>query len=126
MAEDDVAAVVRQGVDLLGPDIAVEVTRGDDVIEQFVWPLTDGERSFSIWLDTTWHPVTILGHVLETLAENVSETKRFRGMPFPACPGHPHPASVVTADTGVEFRCPATSVAVGRIAPIIQSASRKR
>lgn len=123
----DVAALARQAVDLLAPDIdvMVEPHPGSDPYrwgssEWIVWPLIDGTRSFGIWVQSSSTEVDALAHLIDGLSNGASETKRFWGEPFPRCPGHQHPALVAEiAGSAVVLRCPATKEVVAQIRPEI-------
>jgi hypothetical protein len=120
----DIAALARQAVDLVSPDIdlVIEPATTDDPYRfgsgsWVVCPLVDGERDFEIWVGGDLNSSGVLSRVLDGLSERVSETKRFWGEAFPACPGHPHPALVGEDDGTVVLRCPKSREVVGRIEP---------
>lgn len=128
LTDPAVAVLARQAVDLLDPDIDVRIEPepGADPYRWgapawLVWPLIDGPTaSFGIWLPADLSPVEALARLLDGLSNDVSETARFWGQPFPTCPGHEHPASVAAAgDAAVVLRCPASGDVVGRIEPAV-------
>lgn len=125
LTDGDVVALAQQAVELLAPDIEIFVEPGqlDDPYRWrsrawTVYPLIDGVRSFGIRLTANTSPVEAFAHLVDSLSEYSSETKRFWGVPFPPCPGHQHPAAV-SERTGeaVVVRCPATHELVAELRP---------
>lgn len=123
----DVAALARQAVDMVSLDIDVNVDPEslDDPYRMgssswLVWPLVDKSQDFAIRLSSNMNPDEALGRLIDGLSGGVSETRRFWGVPFPACPGHPHPALVgePTGET-VTLVCPATQGIVAEVQPEI-------
>jgi hypothetical protein len=55
-----------------------------------------------IGINPDWSPVHTLAHLIEMLGG--ASGHRFRGAPFPPCPGHDHPASVGEDSDGVVLR----------------------
>jgi hypothetical protein len=131
VTDGDVAALARQAVDLLDPEIAIEIEPADPDDPYrwgrqawLVWPLLNGVRSFGIYLRTGQTPVEALAHLLDQLSHDASQTARFRGRPFPPCVnGHPHPAAVrgEPDSPAVELRCPLTGEVVERVVPDLPS-----
>jgi hypothetical protein len=126
LTDGDVAALARQAVDLLDPEIAIDLEPADSADPYrwgrhawLVWPLIDGTRSFGIYLSSVDTPVDALRRLLDQLASDVPETARFRGQPFPPCAaGHPHPADVAGEDEWtIVLRCPRTGEVVRRVVP---------
>ena len=124
VTDGDVAALARQAVDLLAPDIeiTIEPDADDDPYRYgprswLVWPLIDGRRRFGIWLESTMTPTHVLARLLDGLGE-ASESDRFWGTAFPAClPGHRHDACVRDDSGEVTLVCPHTDEVVGRVSP---------
>jgi hypothetical protein len=124
LTDGDVAVLSRQAVDLLGPDVDVEITPSgaDDPYRWgrqswLVWPRVDGARAFGIRLHSGLSPAQALAALLDGLSDEVSETRRFWGEPFPRCPGHAHPARVAAEAGEVVESCPHSAAVVARIAP---------
>lgn len=124
LSDGDVAALARQAVDLLGPDIAIDLEpdAGDDPYRRgprswLVYPLIDKSRFFGIHVESGATPADSLAHLLDQLSENAGETERFWGLAFPPCPVHPHPAAVSAEGDAVVLSCPDTGAEVGRIRP---------
>jgi hypothetical protein len=124
LSAPEVAALARQAVDLLDPDVAIEVEpdSGDDpyrfgASSWMVWPLLDGDRAFGVYLDSTMTPATALARLVDALSE-ASESRRFWGVAFPACPGHAHEATVGADADVVVVTCPSTGAVITRIRPV--------
>jgi hypothetical protein len=121
----DIAALARQAVDLVSPeiDVIIEPSTTDDPYRfgagsWVVCPLVDGERDFEIWVDGDLRSAQVLARVIDGLGTRVGETKRFWGQAFPPCPGHPHPATVgEDAGDEVVLRCPKSHEVVAEIRP---------
>jgi hypothetical protein len=125
LTDGDVAALARQAVDLLDPDLDIAI-KPVDPSDPYRWgrqawivePLIDDEyRRLGIHLDSGHTPVEALQHLIDHLDE-ASETKTFWGQAFPRCvPGHVHPAQVEADSSAVVLRCPQTSQVVQRLVP---------
>src|SRR5579859_1250915 len=124
LTDGDVAALARQAVDLLAPDIEIKIEPdADDDPYRYgprswlVWPLIDGRRMFGVWLQSTMTPAQALARLLDGLGE-ASESGRFWGTAFPAClPGHRHGARVREDSQEVVLVCPQTDEEAARISP---------
>jgi hypothetical protein len=123
LSDGDVAVLARQAVDLLAPDLEIEIApdADDDPYRRgptswVVWPKIDGHRSFGIWVESTSTPVEALTRLIDGLSD-ASETTRFSGGGFPACPGHRHGATVGHEAESVTLTCPETLEVVARIRP---------
>lgn len=126
LTDPQVAALARQAVDLLGPEIDIRIDAGAGAdpyryggSRSLVWPLIDGPANppFGIWVSSTMSAAEALAHLIDGLGNDVSDTRRFWGVAFPPCPRHPHPAAVEVAGEHVEFRCPQTGSVVAAIKP---------
>jgi hypothetical protein len=126
LTDGDVAALARQAVDLLDPEIPIDVEPADSVDPYrwgrqawLVWPLVDAGRAFGIYLYSEQTPVEALAHLVDQLSNDVSETERFWGQPFPPCAaGHRHPAEIDEVENStVVLRCPRTGEVVRRLVP---------
>jgi hypothetical protein len=128
LTDGDVATLARQAVDLLDPQIPVDVEPADSADPYrwgrdawLVWPLVDGARTFGIYLYSGQSSVDALGHLVDQLSNDVSQTARFWGVAFPPClPEHPHPAVVDDERedaAAVVLRCPRTGEVVRRVVP---------
>jgi hypothetical protein len=122
--DGDVAALARQAVELLAPDIdiAIDPEAGADPYRfgapsWEIWPLVDGRRSFGVHVLATDAPAPVLARLVDAMSENVSETSRYWGVAFPACPGHPHPADVEVDGAEVTLTCPGTGAEIARLQP---------
>jgi hypothetical protein len=122
----DIAALARQAVDLVSPEIelVIEPATTDDPYRfgagsWIVCPLIDGRRDVEIWVSGDLNSVGVLARVIDGLSDQIGETKRYWGLAFPPCPGHPHPAVVAhnEDDDSVHLRCPKTQEMVGEIIP---------
>ena len=133
LTDADVAMLARQAVDLLAPDIGIDIAPGEpdgptdppSTREWQVYPRIDDTGRFGIWLTNGMTHVGALGLLIDGLSNDASETSRFWGKPFPVCPGHRHPTSVEYPWDGqqpadaVIFRCPATHEVIAQIRPAI-------
>jgi hypothetical protein len=127
LTDPQVAALARQAVDLLDPDVGIDIAPepGSDPYARgggswLVWPLIDGHRAFGIYVSSAWTAARALAHLIDGLAENSSESGGFWARPFPACAtGHRHPADVDAEADEVVLRCPQTREVVGRIRPAL-------
>ncbi|MEO9138731.1 MAG: hypothetical protein ABI345_06645 [Jatrophihabitans sp.] len=129
LEDGDVAILAGQAVDLLAEDIDVRVDPvtsadpyrwgGSQAGEWVVWPLVDGHRSFGIDVTADLTPPQALAHLLEGLSNDASETRRFWGVAFPACPGHPHQAEIAEEADEVVLRCPKSGKEIRRIRPAL-------
>lgn len=127
LTDPQVAALARQAVDLLDPDVAIDIAPqpGSDPYGRsggswLVWPRIDRQHSFGIYVDSAWTPVRALAQLIDTLSEHSSESGGFRAQPFPPCAtGHRHPARVEAGDESVVLRCPDTGQVVRQIAPAL-------
>lgn len=129
LSDGDVATLSRQAVDLLDPQIPIDVEPADSADPYrwgrrgwLVWPLVDGARTFGIYLNSGQSPVDALAHLVDQLSNDVSETARFWGVAFPPCLStHPHPAVVDDDDradaAAVLLRCPHTGEVARRLVP---------
>jgi len=114
LSDPQVAALARQAVELLGPDIAITIEPapshdpyGFGVTAWLVYPVIDRRPESGLHVDSTMSPARALAQLLDGLGEHIGETERFRGRAFPPCPaGHEHPADVVLEDDAVLLRCP--------------------
>lgn len=124
-----VASLARQAVELLAGGIRIDVepeaiqnSYGFGVRRWVVWPLIDGARDFGISLESALSPVQALARLVDTLSEYSSETTRWWGVAFPACPGHAHPARTSVDDrtrpAAVVLTCPDSGVEVRRVTPL--------
>jgi hypothetical protein len=131
LSDPEVAALARQAVDLLDPGIEIriepEAAHDPYGFGSRAWrvsPLIDGPANpgFAIVVYSNMTPVQALARLIDGL-DNASESDRFWGKAFPACPGHAHDAHVVEeADADgdvVLLRCPSTGEIVDRIRPAI-------
>lgn len=127
LSDGDVAALAGQAVDMLAPgiDIEIEPAAGDDPYRRgrrswSIWPRIDGRRSFGISLNNAMSPVEALAHLIDRLGQYAAEQKDAWGKPFPACPGHAHPAQVSeSTPEAVVLRCPETREIVAQIRPAV-------
>jgi hypothetical protein len=127
LSDPEVAVLARQAVDLLDPDVAVDIEpRGQNDPYGFgpaawtAWPLIDGHRSFGLGVDARMTPAEALARMIDVLSEYSSESSRFWGTAFPGClPGHVHPSDVDADGDEVVLRCPATHEVVDRIRPAL-------
>lgn len=131
LEDGDVAILAGQAVDLLAEDIDVQVDpvsstdpyrwSGQKAGEWFVWPLIDHRRSFSITVTSDMTPTQALAHLIDGLSNDASQSTRFRGIAFPACPGHSHQAEIVAEADEVVLRCPESGDEIRRIRPALPS-----
>lgn len=130
LTDPEVSALARQAVDLLAPDIAVEIdpAAADDpyrfgATSWLVWPLLDGHRSFGIHIESRWTPARALAQLVDALIEYGSESERLWGRPALPCPAHAHAVDVVLDDSPdaaeVVLRCPSSGADVARIRPAV-------
>jgi len=127
LSDGDVAALAGQAVDLLAPGIDIDISpgAGDDPYRYgartwTVWPKVDGGRSLGIDINSRMSPTDALAWLIDQLSNDVSESARFWSRPFPACPGHTHPARVAeTTAEAVVLRCPETREIVAQIHPAV-------
>jgi hypothetical protein len=122
LTDGDVAVLARQAADLVDPEWDVNIAPSDQA-DPYRW----GSRSWLVHLDDAAsvylyeadEPAEALARLLDTLSNDVSETEQFWGVPFPACPGHRHPALIRVVGGEVVLHCPDTDNAVRRITPAV-------
>jgi hypothetical protein len=127
LSDPQVAALARQAVDLLGPDIAIRIEPGPSHDPYgfgshawTIWPVIDRRPNFGLYVDSTMSSARALAQMLDGLGENVGETARFRGRAFPPCPaGHVHPADITVEPDAVVLRCPTSCEVADRIVPAV-------
>lgn len=127
LTDPQVAVLARQAVDLLDPQVAIEIEPrdGDDPYRfgagaWVAWPLLDGHRAFGMGVDAGMTPAEALARMVDILSEYSSESSRFWSAAFPGClSGHRHPSGVEAAEDEVVLRCPATHEVVDRIRPAL-------
>jgi hypothetical protein len=123
LSDGDLAVLARQAVDLVSADIEIEIAPDavDDPYRRgpaswVVWPRIGGHRSFGVYVESNSTPVQALARLIDALSD-ASETERFCGRPFPACPDHEHAAIVGVHGEVVVLTCPDTGTVVRRIPP---------
>ena len=127
LTDPQVAVLARQAVDLLDPDVAIDIAPepGNDPYARgggswLVWPRLDDHRSFGIYVQGSWTATRALAQLIDGLAENSSESGGFWARPFPPCAsGHRHPSAVEAQADEVVLRCPSTGEIVERIRPAL-------
>lgn len=127
LSDPEVAALARQAVDLLDPEVEIRIEPeaahdpyGFGSQAWLVSPLLDGlaNPGFGIYVYGNMTPVQALARLIDGLG-NASESDRFWGEPFPPCPGHPHAAAVSEEGEDVVLRCPDTREVIDRIQPAL-------
>ena len=121
LTDGDVAALARQAVDLLDPEIDITITPQDRADPyrwgQHAWVISLGDGG-AFYVEADWTPTKALSRLLDALAHDIAETPRFRGLAFPQClPGHVHPAQIEVEGNDVVLTCPQTGKAVTRLVP---------
>jgi hypothetical protein len=119
LTDGDVAALARQAVDLLDPDIEIRIDPKDPVD-----PYRFGAQSWlihtfgvDVYASAADSYAETLARIIDQLSEYGSESERFWGRAIPPCPGHSHPARVTVEEPVVVLRCPDTGDVVARIRP---------
>jgi hypothetical protein len=120
LTDGDVALLARQVVDLLDPnvDIQIDPATDDDPYRwgQHTWQVRVllPERAFDIRLVATMSAAEAIEALVDGLS-GTDETRQFRDQAFPPCPGHPHAARLEETGAGeLVLRCPETHEIVGR------------
>jgi hypothetical protein len=121
LTDGDVAAVARQAVDLLDPEIDITITPQDRADPYrwggHAWVVSVGELG-EFYVEAGWTPTEALFRLLGALANDIAETSRFWGLAFPRCsPGHAHPAQLDVEGSEVVLTCPQTGETVTRLVP---------
>jgi len=128
LEDGDIAVLARQALNLLDPEAEIDIVPqpsadpyrwGGLAGAWLVWPRLDGRRRFAIRVTSDLSPAGALAHLIDGLAQNLSDSALFRGADFPPCPGHEHPAELGTDGDDVVLRCPDTADEVGRIRPAL-------
>jgi hypothetical protein len=123
LTDGDVAALARQAVDLLDPEIDITIAPQDRADPyrwgQHAWVVSLGELG-AFYVEADWTPAQALSRLLDALAKDVAQTPRYQGRAFPQClPGHAHLAQVDVEGGEVVLTCPQTGKAVTRLVPEI-------
>ncbi len=124
----EVDALARQAVDLLAPEAHLTITETPRS-NAYVYPQATGGdhglwrvsvtiapgNSATVGVDPTSSPAAALGDLIVELGAACHH--RFRGRPFPECPGHNHAAQVEVDGGVVLLRCPADPAAFTELIP---------
>jgi hypothetical protein len=129
LGDRDVQNLARQVVDLLDPnaDVRVEalnfggrsaqwggLSMTEELPRRAVVRIGPGNEC-ALGVNPEWSVLGALGNLIAELSAACGH--KYRGVWFPDCPGHDHPADIETADDAVILRCPTHHNEVSRIVP---------